>query len=78
LTRSRTGTSLSYSSPPKDIGSSSSRYSSGLANKYLNKSRHTFDDDMSLPSSTASRYSSTASTPSSYSRPSYLSKRAYH
>lgn len=52
-----------------------SRYSSGLASKYLNRSRHTFDDD--TPSTPSPRYGSSTTSSASYSRPSYLSKRKY-
>ncbi|CAL8147811.1 unnamed protein product [Orchesella dallaii] len=76
LSRSRTGTSL-YSQPADDTPSS--RFSSGLASKYLNRSRHNFDvDDHPTPSS---RYGSSTTTPSASSGPmtrrSYLSKRAW-
>ncbi|XP_021948374.1 RING finger protein nhl-1 isoform X2 [Folsomia candida] len=54
LARSRTGTSL-YSTPSSTTEDSSSRYSSGLASKYLNRSRHTFDAD-DHPTPSASRY----------------------
>jgi len=74
LARSRTGTSL-YSSPTTD-DSASSRYSSGLASKYLNRSRHNFDvDDHPTPSSTASRYGSSTSSASASSAP--LTRRSY-
>ncbi|ODN06270.1 RING finger protein nhl-1 [Orchesella cincta] len=72
LSRSRTGTSL-YSTPADDTPSS--RFSSGLASKYLNRSRHNFDvDDHPTPSS---RYGSSTTTPSVSSSSGPMTRRSY-